>query len=118
VKKLFLLVFLFVTVFTWANTPGRHTVTLTWTETNCPACTFNIYRGTTASVCSGSPTPYAANINGLIYTDLNPPVGAVFYNVSAVDPAKGGESACDGEAQTTVPPITTPVPANFTPTVQ
>ena len=108
-KKLALLsVFLALPLL--ANTPGRHTIHLTWNPGACTVagtCFTRIYRAQTANVCAGQPTPLADNVQGAFWDDLNPPVGDVFYNVSNVDPAKGGESTCDGEVRQTVQPITT-----------
>ena len=109
------------------NTPGKHTVLLTWTNGVCSTsgtCTTNVYRGTSAGVCSGTPTPLASLAvsgtggNAGTYTDQNPPTGAVYYNVSNVDPAKGGESTCNGEVQVTVSPITTPTDSGLAGVVQ
>ena len=102
---------------TWANTPGKHTVLLQWTPGACSVagtCTTNVYRATTANVCAGQPTPLAVGISTNSYVDLNPPTGAVFYNVSNVDPGKGGESTCNGEVQVTVQAITTAPPTGLT----
>ena len=90
---------------TWAlaNTPGQHSVVLTWTASTTSGVTYNLYRGSTAGVCTGTPTPYATGITAATYTDT---VGltdgqTIFYNVSAVK--NGGESACDGELQVQIP---------------
>jgi hypothetical protein len=119
-RKITLSLILMLGSMAWANTPGHHTVSLTWTNgTTCPTCTANIYRSTTANVCSGTPTPYAsvpATTTAGAFTDLNPPTGAVFYNVSNVDPALGGESTCNGEVQTSVLPITTSTPTGLSAT--
>lgn len=113
IAAIFLLVMLAPTAG-HADTPGRHTVLLTWTPGTCGGaagtCTTKVYRGTTANVCganNNNPIPYATGIVGSTYTDVNPPNGAVFYNVSNVDPSRGGESTCNGEVQVTVQPITT-----------
>ncbi len=45
-----------------ANTPGKHTVALSWTASTTSGATYNIYRGTAAGVCTGTPTPYATGI--------------------------------------------------------
>jgi fibronectin type 3 domain-containing protein len=88
-----------------ANTPGKHTVSLTWTAptSGCSAgCTYDVYRATAAGACSGNPTPYATGITSTAYTDQNPALGATyFYDVSAV--GSGGESACSNELQVQVP---------------
>lgn len=89
-----------------ANTPGQHSVKLTWNEASCPSCTFNVYRGSVTGVCSGTPTPYATGVSATAYTDLAVTAGSTYvYAVSAVN---GGESACSAEAQVTVP--TAPAP--------
>lgn len=85
----------------FANTPGQHSVSLTWSEASCPSCTFNVYRGTVAGVCTGSPTPYASGVPSLAYTDTTVTAGQqYFYAVSAVN---GGESTCSAEVQIAVP---------------
>jgi len=98
-KKLILILILLGTA--WANTPGKHSVSLTWTETGCPTCTFNVYRGTATGVCLGTPTPYATGVTTTSYIDTAVTGGTTyFYAVSAVS---GGESACSSEAQAAVP---------------
>jgi fibronectin type 3 domain-containing protein len=84
----------------WAA-PGQRSVTLAWTEANCPTCTFNVYRGSVTGVCSGTPTPYAKGITTTGFTDTAVTAGQTyFYAVSAV---LGVESACSSEAQVAVP---------------
>jgi len=85
-----------------ASSPGQRSVSLTWTETPaCPACTYNVYRGSTTGVCSGTPTPFATGITSTSYTDSTVVAGqGYFYAVSAVS---GVESACSAEAQIAVP---------------
>jgi fibronectin type 3 domain-containing protein len=99
-----------------ANTPGKRSVVLTWTDPDT-GVTFNVYRGTAAGVCSGSPMPYATGVPALTYTDTAVVSGTTyFYNVSAV---KGGiEGPCsNAEAQVTVP--TSPLaPSNLQGTAQ
>lgn len=114
-KRLLILI-LFFSLAAEANTPGKHSVKLTWTDGICSVagtCSTNVYRGTAANVCAGNPTPLATGIIGGTYIDLNPPTGAVFYNVSNVDPGKGGESTCNGEVQVTVQPITSNADTNL-----
>lgn len=90
-----------------ANTPGKHTVVLTWTASTSTGVTYNLYRGTSAGVCSGTPTPIATGISGTTYTDSTVALGTTyFYNVSAV--GTGGESACDGEVAVQIPSPPTP----------
>jgi fibronectin type 3 domain-containing protein len=97
-----------------ATTPGKHTVVLTWSESTT-GVTFNVYRGTSSGVCSGTPTPYATGVTLLTYTDTSVVEGTTyFYAVSAV---KGGESACSSEAQASVP-ISPAPPTNLQVTVQ
>lgn len=112
-KRVLLLLFLLVPLL-FANTPGKHSVVLTWSETTT-GVTFNVYRGTTTGVCSGTPTPYATGITALTFTDTTVVEGTTYvYAVSAV---KGGESACSNEAQATVPTSPTP-PTNLQITAQ
>ena len=100
---------LLVSFFVFANTPGKHTVTLTWTASTTKGVTYNVYRGSAAGVCNGKPTPYATAITGTTYVDTNVSPGTYFYNVSAVGPT--GESACDGETSVTVPDDTSIPPS-------
>jgi hypothetical protein len=87
-----------VAVTLYANTPGKHSVTLTWIETPaCPTCTYNIYRGSATGVCVGTVTPLATGITSTTYTDTAVTAATTyFYNVSAVN--GGVESACAGPA--------------------
>lgn len=100
----------------FANTPGAHTVKLTWTASPTTGVTYNVYRGPNAGVCSNMPSPYATGVTGTTFIDMTPPTGTVYYNVSAV--GTGGESTCDGEVQITVPPITTQPPTGLSATGQ
>jgi fibronectin type 3 domain-containing protein len=108
VRKIILLSMLLLVLIgsALANTPGKHSVSMTWTEAPCPTCslpsdTFNVYRGTATGVCSGTPTPYATGITTTSFVDNAVTVGTTyFYAVSAVN---GGESACSPEAQISVP---------------
>ena len=115
-----ILVMLLATSFpALANTPGKHSVALSWAESGCPACTFNVYRSTTANACSGNPTPIATGLQVTGYDDTNVTLGTTYYyDVTAVNQATGGESACSNEVQIAVPPITTPVPSGLAGTVQ
>lgn len=93
----------------FANTPGKNSVVLTWSETTA-GVTFNVYRGTATGVCSGTPTPYATGVTLTTFTDFAVTAGQLYvYAVSAV---KGGESACSNEAQITVPTAPNP-PTNL-----
>jgi hypothetical protein len=88
----------------FANSPGKHAVTLKWSPSTTTGVTYNVYRGTAAGVCSGTPTPYATGVASTQYIDT---VGlsdgqTLFYNVSAVG-SGGAESACDGEIQVQIP---------------
>jgi len=123
-KKLILLIvlslFFFSGVRSLANNPGKHTVVLTWNDTCTTGCTYNIYRAVGGNACTGvnNPVPYATGIVALGYTDTNVTLGTTYnYNVSAVNSATGGESACDTEVQIAVPNITTPTPTSLSGTV-
>jgi hypothetical protein len=108
---------LLVPTLVLANTPGKHSVTLSWTASTTPGVTYNLYRGSAAGVCSGTPTPYASGIVGTQYTDTaNLTDGqTIYYNVAAV---KGGaESACDGELQVLIPVLPAP-PSGLSGTAQ
>lgn len=116
-KKLSALVFvLCLCVALRANTPGNHSVSLSWTASTTAGVTYNLYRGSSSGVCSGTPTPYKTGISGTSYVDLNVSPGTYFYNVSAV--GTGGESTCDGEVQVTVPSISTTPPSGLSGSVQ
>lgn len=128
-KKYSILIFGLLCFFSTAvgaqtHTPGKHTVVLTWTPGACGGaagtCTTNVYRAAVSPVCpAGVPIiPLVTGVAGSTYTDPNPPNGAVFYNVTNVDPSKGGESTCDGEVQVTVQPITTSPDSTLAATVQ
>lgn len=101
-----------------ANSPGKHSVSLSWTASTTSGVTYNLYRGTSAGVCSGTPTPYQT---GLTTTQFVDTVGltdgeTLYYNVSA---AKGGaESACDGELQVQIPVLPAPPTSLSAPAVQ
>lgn len=116
IRCLSLFVFLTFSFYTCqANTPGTHTVKLTWTaSTN--ATTYNVYRGTITGVCNGTPTPYATLVSGTTYTDNTPPVGNVFYAVSGVNTT--GESVCSSEGSGVVPVINTNPPTLVIITIQ
>lgn len=99
-----------------ANTPGKRSVSLSWAASATPGVTYNLYRATTANVCSGTPTPLATGISGTTFTDSTVALNTTyFYNVSAV--GTGGESACDGEVTAQVPDITTAPPSGLSKTV-
>lgn len=92
----------------FANNPGKHQVTLSWTASTTAGVTYNIYRGSAAGVCSGSPTPYQTGISTTQFVDTTGLADGqtLYYNVSAV---KGGaESACDGEIQVQIPVLPAP----------
>lgn len=108
------LLFISVTLFalsgwSFANTPGKHFVLLKWTASTTTGVTYNVYRGSTAGVCSGTPTPYATGVTQIQFLDTTglSDGQTLFYNVSAVGTG-GGESACDGEIQVQIPVL--PVP--------
>ena len=110
-RKLCFFIVTLLAVSASANTPGKHTVALSWTASTSAGVTYNIYRGTAAGVCNGTPTPYATGITGTSYVDATPLSGTSFYNVSAV--GSGGESACDGEISVVVPNVTTGSPSGL-----
>jgi fibronectin type 3 domain-containing protein len=116
-KKLIPLILFLAVPMLLANTPGQHTVKLTWTASTTAGATYNIYRGTAAGVCTGTPTPYATGITTASYVDQNTPAGTYFYNVSAVS-AAGGESACDGEISIPVPNVSTATASGLAGSVQ
>ena len=109
-KKILLVAMLF-SISAMANTPGKHTVSLSWTASTTSGVTYNIYRGTAAGVCNGTPTPYTTGIATTSFVDQNVPAGTYFYNVSAVGPS--GESSCDGEVSVTVPNVNTGSPSGL-----
>jgi hypothetical protein len=112
-----LFVFFLLTVAAFANNPGKHSVALSWTASTTTGVTYNLYRGSAAGVCSGTPTPYATGITSTTFTDTaNLTDGqTIYYNVSAV---KGGaESACDGELQVLIPVLPAP-PSGLSGTAQ
>lgn len=87
----------------YANTPGSHSVSLTWVDADTSVVSYNIYKGTATGVCSGTPTPYATGVTAKSYTDASVVAGTTyFYAVSALN-GQGGESACSAEAQAAVP---------------
>ena len=105
------LLFFFALALAFANTPGQHSVTLTWTEANCPSCTFNVYRGSATGVCKGVVTPYAKGITLDTYQDTAVQPGSTYvYAVSAVN--GGVESSCSAELQIALQPSPS-VPTNL-----
>jgi TRAP-type uncharacterized transport system substrate-binding protein len=107
-RALFLILMLACAVEAFANQPGQHQVSLSWTASGTAGVTYNIYRGTAAGVCTGTPTPYATGIATTQFVDAKGLAdgSTLFYNVSAV---KGGaESACDGEIQVQIPVLPSP----------
>jgi fibronectin type 3 domain-containing protein len=99
------IVYLLLVYAALANTPGKHSVALTWiapTSGCTTSCTYNVYRSATANACAGAPTPYATGITSPAYTDQNVTLGSTYYyDVTAV--GVGGESACSNEVQIAVP---------------
>lgn len=87
-----------------ANTPGKHSVALSWLESDPTAVSYNIYKGTVTGICSGTVVPYVAFWPTKTYLDVNAAAGQTpIYAISAVNGA-GGESNCTPELQVTVPP--------------
>jgi len=118
-RSIQLLLVLMVASQAGANTPGKHTVALSWADAGATSSyTYNIYRGTASGVCNGTPTPYVTGVTTTSFVDTNAPAATYYYNVSAVNSATGGESTCNGEVQVTVPPITTASPTGLAGTVQ
>lgn len=109
-KRIFLVLIVCLTssAFARASTPGKHQVILTWNASTTTGVTYNVYRGATAGVCNGTPTPYATGITATTFTDSTglSDGQTLFYNVSAVK--NGGESTCDGEIQVQIPLLPTP----------
>lgn len=104
-KRLILL--LLLSTLALANTPGQHSVSLTWSETDTTVVSYNVYRGTATGVCSGTPTPYTSS-TVKSYTDTAVTQGTTYvYAVSALNSA-GVESACSPEASATIPQGPTP----------
>ena|SRR5208282_3114548 len=100
------------------NTPGRHTIVLSWSDASAPSgTTYNLYRSIApTAACTGvsSPTPLVTGVTQTTYTDAAVTPGTTYnYNVSAVSNSTGGESACDTELLVVVPAITTPVPTGL-----
>lgn len=115
-RRILLCCFVIFGTLAFANTPGKHSVTLSWAASTTPGVTYNLYRGTTANVCSGTPIPLITGITGTTTTDSTAALNTTyFYNVSAV--GTGGESACDGEVTVQVPDITTAPPSGLSKTV-
>lgn len=113
-KRLFVLV-LMLCPFAMANTPGKHSVALTWTWSGTGTPTYNVYRGPATGVCSGSPTPFATGVTSTAFTDTTVAAGQTY--VYAVTAVLGGESTCSAEVQVSVP--TSPVaPSNLQGTTQ
>lgn len=93
---------LLLVTLAFANTPGKHSVSLTWVDSDASVVGYNIYRGLATGVCSGTPTPYASSTSKS-YVDASVTAGTTyFYAVSAVN-GTGSESACSAEAQASVP---------------
>jgi fibronectin type 3 domain-containing protein len=101
-KNLLLILLVAFSATAFANTPGKHSVSLSWTASTTAGVTYNVYRGSATGVCSGVVTPYATGIAATTFTDLNVANGSTdVYAVSAV--GTGGESACTSEVQAQVP---------------
>lgn len=99
-----LLILCVMTSTAHANTPGKHSVALSWLESDPTAVSYNIYKGTVTGICSGTVVPYVAFWPTKTYLDVNVAAGQTpIYAISAVNGA-GGESNCTPELQVTVPP--------------
>jgi cellulose 1,4-beta-cellobiosidase len=110
------LILVLLSAFALANTPGKHSVDLTWSESDTTVVAYNVYRGTATGVCSGLSVPYALGVLTKAYTDTVVTAGTTyFYAVSALNSA-GVESACSAEAQAVIPSTTFPA-APGTPSV-
>jgi len=108
-KRLLLVcsIFLLLSVLVlFANTPGRHSVQLSWTPSTTSGALYNVYLGSATGVCAGAPTPFATGVASPSYLDTNVQAGTYVYAVSAYSPT-GGESTCTAEVQVTVPSVTT-----------
>jgi len=103
---------LLLTLLSFANTPGKHSVVLSWTASTSSGVQYNLYRGSSSGVCAGTPTPYITGISTTTITDFGVPAGTYYYAVSAYT-ATGGESACSSEVQVSVPNITTAPPSGL-----
>jgi hypothetical protein len=102
------LIALLCAVPAFANTPGKHSVALTWVGSTTAGVTYNVYKGTAAGVCNGTPTPYTTGILTTQFVDTTGLTDGqtVFYNVSAVK--AGAESNCDGEVTVQIPVLPAP----------
>lgn len=96
------------------TSPGQHKVTLSWTASTTAGVAYNVYKGSTSGVCSGTPTPYAVGVAASPFVDTTglSDGQTVFYNVSAT---KGGaESACvtvsgvEADVQVQIPVLPAP----------
>jgi len=105
----FLLAALLAAPLAHANTPGKHSVSLSWTASTTTGVTYDLYRGSAAGVCQGTVTPYVTGITGTAYVDTTGLTDGetIYYNVSAVGTG-GKESACDGELQVQIPVLPSP----------
>lgn len=114
-KTLFLLAFLLLSSAAFANTPGQHSIQLTWDlDAACipSACGYNVYRSVgTADPCIGIPTPYATSTTNA-FLDTPVTAGQTYsYRVTEVL-LVGGESACSVGVQPTVSNSSGKTPAN------
>lgn len=110
-KFLGILSILVLTSFMLANTPGHHTVSLSWVDAGTGITSYNVYRGAASGVCAGTPTPYVMGVTTTSFLDSTPLTGTNIYAVSAV--GTGGESSCSSELQLSVPDITTQTPGSL-----
>lgn len=112
----YLLIALVLTIGAFAATPGtNHGESLTWSESGCPTCTFNVYRGTTAGG-ENYTTPIAKGVTTATYLDQSGTAGVTyFYTVTAVNGTI--ESAPSNEASGVFPTVPSS-PSSLTATPQ
>jgi fibronectin type 3 domain-containing protein len=109
-KNLLLILLLAFSATAFANTPGKHSVSLSWTASTTTGVTYNVYRGTATGVCAGTPTPFVTGVAGTSFNDQNVSSGSTyFYAVSAV--GTGGESALTTEVTAPIPQLPAPASA-------
>lgn len=99
-----------------AGAPGsNHGVTLTWAESGCPTCTFNVYRGTAPGAENYS-APIASGVSTAAYLDQSGTAGTTYYyTVTAV--LNKIESTPSNEVSVPFPTVP-PSPSSLTATPQ